>query len=196
MIFEEFTDNTDRYTEFIEELLDANAEGRFDEVFNRAYGMQTFTEEELIDIYAMVDSQCVSNFRSEDGSEKAKALNALRICLLRSLSKANTSSISFELAACFFDHFSKEASEMDRGAEIEESLTRIFKCIASTGSWAEFFAGLEPVFHTYYPEFSDRIHFDCARLSGISCNIERGRQIITSPDCNASFKNAVLERNV
>ena len=36
MMFDDFEDNTDRYSEFIEELLAANAEGNFDSVFNRA----------------------------------------------------------------------------------------------------------------------------------------------------------------
>ena len=35
-MFDEFVDNTERYEEFIEELLEANREGRFDDVFNRA----------------------------------------------------------------------------------------------------------------------------------------------------------------
>lgn len=51
-MFDEFVDNTERYEEFIEELLEANREGRFDDVFNRAYGMGTFSIDELIDIYA------------------------------------------------------------------------------------------------------------------------------------------------
>ena len=53
-MFDEFVDNTERYEEFIEELLEANREGRFDDVFNRAYGMGTFSIDELIDIYARV----------------------------------------------------------------------------------------------------------------------------------------------
>ena len=53
-MFDEFVDNTERYEEFIEELLEANREGRFDDVFNRAYGMGTFSIDELIDIYARI----------------------------------------------------------------------------------------------------------------------------------------------
>ena len=45
-MFDEFVDNTERYEEFIEELLEANREGRFDDVFNRAYGMGTFSIDE------------------------------------------------------------------------------------------------------------------------------------------------------
>lgn len=41
-MFDEFVDNTERYEEFIEELLEANREGRFDDVFNRAYGWALF----------------------------------------------------------------------------------------------------------------------------------------------------------
>ena len=63
-MFDEFVDNTERYEEFIEELLEANREGRFDDVFNRAYGMGTFSIDELIDIYARVDNDCVTNYRS------------------------------------------------------------------------------------------------------------------------------------
>lgn len=65
----------------------------------------------------------------------------MRLAILQSLSEANTSAIAFELAACFFDHFSKEAEGMDMSDEIDKCLTKIFKCIASTGSWSEFFAG-------------------------------------------------------
>ena len=46
-MFDEFVDNTERYEEFIEELLEANREGRFDDVFNRAYGMGTFSIDEI-----------------------------------------------------------------------------------------------------------------------------------------------------
>lgn len=194
MMFDEFVDNTDRYSEFIEELLEANREGKFDEVFNRAYGMGTFTIDELIDIYTMVDNDCVRNFRAKETSEEAAELETLRLELLRSLSEANMSSIAFELAACFFDHFSKEAEAMDQGESASESLTRIFKCIASTGSWSEFFAGVEPVFHIYYSEFSDRIQFDCSRLAGITCNMDRGKQIVESEKCHPSFKEAFASR--
>lgn len=137
-MFDEFVDNTERYEEFIEELLEANREGRFDDVFNRAYGMGTFSIDELIDIYARVDNDCVTNYRSKNESEEAVELEALRLAILQSLSEANTSAIAFELAACFFDHFSKEAEGMDMSDEIAKCLTKIFKCIASTGSWSEF----------------------------------------------------------
>ena len=70
-MFDEFVDNTERYEEFIEELLEANREGRFDDVFNRAYGMGTFSIDELIDIYARVDNDCVTNYRSKNESEEA-----------------------------------------------------------------------------------------------------------------------------
>ncbi|MCI8327979.1 MAG: hypothetical protein HFI37_09455 [Lachnospiraceae bacterium] len=193
MMFDDF-DNTDFYKEFIEELLEANREGKFDEVFNRAYSMEVFSIDELIDIYTLVDDDCVQNFCSKNVSTEAKELDALRLEILRSLSEANTSSVAFELAACFFDHFSKGADAMDRGAFVEESMTRIFKCIASTGSWSEFFAGVEPVFHIYYPQFSDRIHFDCSRLAGMTCNLERGKQIIALENCHPSFREAFSNR--
>lgn len=196
MMFDDFIDNTERYEEFIAALLEANQEGNFDNVFNQAYGMGTFTIDELIDIYTMVDNDCVRNFRAKDSSKEAAELEALRLELLRSLSEANTSSIAFELAACFFDHFSKDAEDMDKGEYIEESLTRIFKCIASTGSWSEFFAGIEPVFHIDYSYFSDRIHFDCSRLAGITCNPERGKLLIEKEECHPSFKKAFLERDL
>ena len=194
MIFDEFVDNTDRFTAFIEELLEANREGKFDEVFNRAYGMSTFSIDELLDIYVMVDNDCIHNYQSKNVSKETAELSALRLELLRSLSEANLSSIAFELAACFFGHFSKNAEAIDHGDYIEESLTRIFRCIASTGSWSEFFAGVEPVFHIYYPQFSERIHFDCARLAGITCNPDRGAQIVQLENCHPSFKEAFLSR--
>lgn len=194
MIFDDFVDDTDRLTAFIEELLEANREGKFDEVLNRAYGMGTFSIDELIDIYKMVDDDCVHNYQSKNSSKEASELSALRLELLRSLSEANMSSVAFELAACFFSHFSKNAEAMDQGDYAEESVTRIFKCIASTGSWSEFFAGVEPVFHIYYSQFSERIHFDCPRLAGITCNPDRGAQIVELENCHPSFKEAFLSR--
>ena len=161
-MFDEFVDNTERYEEFIEELLEANREGRFDDVFNRAYGMGTFSIDELIDIYARVDNDCVTNYRSKNESEEAVELEALRLAILQSLSEANTSAI--------------------------------FKCIASTGSWSEFFAGTEPVFHIYYSRFSDRIGFDCSRLAGITCNMERGKEIMKNENCHPSFREALESR--
>lgn len=196
MMFDDFVDNTDRYREFIDELLEAEEQGHFDEVFNRAYGMGTYSMNELIDIYAMVDSDCIEFCRSQNQSEEASKMDALRLRILSSLSEANTPEIAFELAACFFEHFTKGTQQMDESASAKESLTRIFKCIASTGSWSEFFAGLEPVFHTYYTEFVDRIEFDCPRLAGITCNPERGRQIIETAGCNPSFRQAYLERDL
>ncbi len=138
-MFDEFVDNTERYEEFIEELLEANREGRFDDVFNRAYGMGTFSIDELIDIYARVDNDCVTNYRSKNESEEAVEL-------------------------------------------------------ASTGSWSEFFAGTEPVFHIYYSRFSDRIGFDCSRLAGITCNMERGKEIMKNENCHPSFREALESR--
>ena len=193
-MFDEFVDNTERYEEFIEELLEANREGRFDDVFNRAYGMGTFSIDELIDIYARVDNDCVTNYRSKNESEEAVELETLRLAILQSLSEANTSAIAFELDACFFDHFSKEAEGMDMSDEIDKCLTKIFKCIASTGSWSEFFAGTEPVFHIYYSRFSDRIGFDCSRLAGITCNMERGKEIMKNENCHPSFREALESR--
>ena len=165
-MFDEFVDNTERYEEFIEELLEANREGRFDDVFNRAYGMGTFSIDELIDIYARVDNDCVTNYRSKNESEEAVELETLRLAILQSLSEANTSAIAFELAACFFDHFSKEAEGMDMSDEIDKCLTKIFKCIASTGSWSEFFAGTEPVFHIYYSRFPTALVLTAQDLPG------------------------------
>ncbi len=196
MMFDDFVDHTDRYRAFIEELLDADSEGRFDEVFNRAYGMGTYTINEFIDVYAMVDSDCIDFYKNQDTSEEALKMDALRLRILSSLSEANTAEIAFELAACFFEHFTKGTQKMDESESAKESLTRIFKCIASTGSWSEFFAGLEPVFHTYYAEFSDQIGFDCSRLAGITCNPERGKQIIENENCHPSFRQAYLERDL
>ena len=76
MMFDDFEDNTDRYSEFIEELLAANAEGNFDSVFNRAYGMGTFSEDDLINIYNIYKNSTVtyssfwgeSNFTKSDGT--------------------------------------------------------------------------------------------------------------------------------
>jgi len=193
-MFEDFVDNTDRYMEFIEKLLVANQEGNFDSIFNQAYGMGTFNVDELIDIYNMVDNDCVHNYRAKDTSKEAQELMILRLAILNSLSEANMATIAFELAASFFDHFSKEAEGLDIGEQPEAYFTRVFKCIASTGSWSEFFAGIEPVFNVDYSRFSDRIHFDCSRLAGITCNLERGKIIIESEKCHPSFKEALSER--
>lgn len=194
MMFDDFEDNTERYSEFIEELLTANAEGNFDSVFNRAYGMGTFSEDDLINIYNMIDNDCVRNHKAKNTSPEAEAMHALRLKMLDSLSEANMSSISFELAATFFDHFTQEVTEMDTGEVMDKCLTRIFKCIASTGSWSEFFAGIEPIFHIYYSEFSERIQFDCSRLAAFSCNIDRGKQISEAENCHPSFREALLSR--
>ena len=148
----------------------------------------------LFPLMSRVDNDCVTNYRSKNESEEAVELEALRLAILQSLSEANTSAIAFELAACFFDHFSKEAEGMDMSDEIDKCLTKIFKCIASTGSWSEFFAGTEPVFHIYYSRFSDRIGFDCSRLAGITCNMERGKEIMKNENCHPSFREALESR--
>ncbi len=194
MLFEDFEDNTERYAEFIEELLAAHAENRFDSVFNQAYGTGRFSEDDFINIFNAIDADCVANYKANDTSDKAAVMEALRLKMMDSLSEANLSSISFELAATFFNHFTQGIEEMDRSESLNPCLTRIFKCIATTGSWAEFFAGLEPIFHIDYARFSDRIDFDCARLCGFSCNFDRGLELAQNENCHPSFKDAVLSR--